>query len=195
MTTGDDEVAVGIGGYDSGTVATKRELERTSRDDHSRRKQEPPLTIFYNGRYRVYNDVTEMQARAIIMMLASSSSQEMASTTDDKSVTSPGDEQSQRWAAPPETPPAVGLSMKNHCRGYFRNRRGEPRPPRWRLTHAPSIRRSFSFKSTTASRSLLPDWETIPVLYSQRVRVGRILIFTFLRNCALQQFAAQRPCA
>ncbi|CAI0375536.1 unnamed protein product, partial [Linum tenue] len=91
-------------------------LERTSRDDHSRRKQEPPLTIFYNGRYRVYNDVTEMQARAIIMMLASSSSQEMASTADDKSVTSPGDEQSQRRA--------VGLSMKRSLQRFLQKRKG-----------------------------------------------------------------------
>ncbi|CAI0548494.1 unnamed protein product [Linum tenue] len=60
----------------------------TSGDDHSRREQEQPLTIFYNGRYRVY-DVTEMQARAIIMMLPSSST----SMADDKWVTSPGDEQ------------------------------------------------------------------------------------------------------
>ncbi|CAL1405978.1 unnamed protein product [Linum trigynum] len=96
----------------------------TPGDDHSRREQEQPLTIFYNGRYRVYDDVTEMLARAIIMMLASSSSQETASMADDKSVTSPGDEQPQRRAASPETPPAVGLSMKRSLQRFLQKRKG-----------------------------------------------------------------------
>ncbi|CAI0545012.1 unnamed protein product [Linum tenue] len=117
----------------------------TSGDDDHCRREEPqpqPLTIFYNGRYSVC-DVTEMQARAIIMLAGGS--QEAA---DDKSATSPGDEQRRRRPASPamsETPtppPAVGLSMKRSLQRFLQKRKGRAQA----ATAAPYSRAAAAFE-------------------------------------------------